>query len=535
MIAKGLPHGFRATVINRAAMDATSNRRQFVLGLAAIAGGGPAFVRHARAADVPRFALGVASGHPRADRLVLWTRLTGASLPDAADVHWELAHDEAFTRIAARGTEQAEAAWAHSVHAEPTGLEPGRGYWSRFSARGQRSAAGRTRTAPAPGDVVGRLRFAIASCQRWDHGHYAAWRHMAEQDLDLVLFLGDYIYEYPSPPVAIRLHTGTLLRTLDDYRARYAQYKSDPALQAAHAMAPWITVWDDHEIENDYANETPQLPDPLFARRRAAATQAYWEHMPFPKALRPSGGSAMRIYGRYDWGTLARIHALDDRQYRDVQACPKPGRHGSNTVFVKECPELLDSRRSLLGATQEQWLTEGWDRDRPWNLLAQQTLMTRLTWSDPAAAGGGSYWTDGWDGYPAARQRLLNGVAERKLPGVVVLGGDVHAHYVADLKADHDDPRAPVVASEFCGTSISSRGMSQKRTALAQSLNPHVRYAHSEQRGYIGFELGPKRLDARLHAVDNPLDPRSAVQVAAQFSVENGAHGVLSTARQGRE
>ncbi|HEX3142189.1 MAG TPA: alkaline phosphatase D family protein, partial [Rhizobacter sp.] len=294
----------------------------------------PALVRHARAADTPRFALGIASGHPRPDRLVLWTRLTG-ELPERVDVRWELAHDEAFKNIAASGTEVAEAAWAHSVHAEPTGLQPARGYWYRFSALGQQSAVGRTRTAPAPDAEAGSLRFAIASCQRFDHGHYAAWRHLATQELDLVLFLGDYIYEYPSPPVALRLHTGTATHTLDEYRARYAQYKSDPALQAAHAIAPWITVWDDHEVENDYAAGTPQTPDLFFARRRAAATQAYWEHMPFPKLMRPRG-SDMRIYDRYDWGTLARIHALDDRQYRDVQACPPPGRQGSNTVLLKD-------------------------------------------------------------------------------------------------------------------------------------------------------------------------------------------------------
>ncbi|MGY4831369.1 alkaline phosphatase D family protein [Sphaerotilaceae bacterium SBD11-9] len=487
----------------------------------------PAFVRHARAADTPRFALGLASGHPRADRLVLWTRLSGEALPERVDVRWELAHDEAFQQIAARGTEVAEAAWAHSVHAEPAGLQPGRWYWYRFSALGQQSAAGRTRTAPAADAPAGSLRFAIASCQRWDHGHYAAWRHAAAQELDLVLFLGDYIYEYPSPPIALRLHDGPATRTLDDYRARYAQYKSDPALQAAHAAAPWITVWDDHEIENDYAAGTPQTPDPFFAQRRAAATQAYWEHMPFPKEMRPRG-TEMRLYDRYDWGTLARIHALDDRQYRDVQACPRPGRNGSNTVVLKDCPDLADPKRTLLGAEQERWLAQGWDTDRPWNLLAQQTLMARLSWTDPATTGG-SYWTDGWDGYPAARQRLLAPVADRKLPGVVVLGGDVHAHCVADLKADFDDPRSAVIATEFCGTSISSNGMSQSRTEAAHKLNPHVRYAHSDQRGYVGFTLGPKRLDASLYAVANPRDAASAVNVAARFSVEVGTPGAQSS------
>ncbi len=526
MIVSALSSGFVAAVVNRFAMSTLTNRRQVLslsAGVAACVSFAPLFVRHARAADTPRFALGIASGHPKPDRLVLWTRLSGADLPAKVDVRWELAHDEAFTQIAANGTELAEAAWAHSVHAEPAGLQPARWYWYRFTALGQQSAVGRTRTAPAADAEVSALRFAIASCQRWDHGHYAAWRHLATQELDLVLFLGDYIYEYASPPLALRYHVGTATQSLDDYRNRYAQYKSDPALQAAHAAAPWLVVWDDHEIDNDYANGRPQGgPDPLFASRRAAATQAYWEHMPFPKAMRPRG-SEMRLYERYDWGTLARIHTLDDRQYRDVQACPRPGRSGSNTVKLKGCPELLDPQRSLLGADQERWLTQGWDSGRAWNLLAQQTLMARFSWSDPAQ--GGTYWTDGWDGYTASRNRLLGTVAERKLPGVVALGGDVHANYVADLKADYDDAKSPVIATEFCGTSISSNGLAQSRVDTARPFNPHVRYSHTEQRGYVGFTLGAKRLDASLWVVQDPKEPASAVNIATRFAVELGRPG----------
>ncbi|MBC7994163.1 MAG: alkaline phosphatase D family protein [Rhizobacter sp.] len=520
MIVSAASSGFTAAVVNRPTM---STSRRHVLSLSAGVVLAPLFVRHARASDTPRFALGIASGHPKPDRLVLWTRLSGADLPASVDVRWELAHDEAFTKIAASGTEQAEAIWAHSVHAEPQGLQPARWYWYRFTALGQQSAVGRTRTAPAADAEVNTLRFAIASCQRWDHGHYAAWRHLATQDLDLVLFLGDYIYEYASPPLALRYHAGTATLTLDDYRNRYAQYKGDPALQAAHAAAPWLVVWDDHEIENDYADGRPQGgPDPLFASRRAAATQAYWEHMPFPKAMRPRG-SEMRLYERYDWGTLARIHTLDDRQYRDVQACPRPGRNGSNTVKLKDCPELLDPKRSLLGADQERWLAQGWDSARGWNLLAQQTLMSRFAWSDPAE--GGTYWTDGWDGYAASRSRLLGAVTERKLPGVVVLGGDVHANYVADLKADYDDAKSPVIATEFCGTSISSNGLAQSRVDAARPFNPHVRYSRTDQRGYVGFALGAKRLDASLWTVQDPKDDASPVNIATRFAVELGRPG----------
>ena len=474
----------------------------------------------------PRFALGVASGQPHSDGMVLWTRVTGSNLPQRFAVTWQIAADERFRRIVASGNETADAADAHSIHAEPAGLEPARQYWYRFTALGQQSRVGRTRTAPAADAAVPTLRFAIASCQRFDSGHYAAWRHIAGQDLDLVVFLGDYIYETPSRPDSIRRHEGGLARTLDQYRARYATYKSDPSLQAAHASAPWLVVWDDHEVSNDYADARNARLDAGFLQRRAAAYKAYWEHMPFAKAQRPSGPD-MRIYGHVDWGRLARFHLLDDRQYRDPQACPRPGRGGSNTVTRDECPALADPRRTLLGAAQERWLAEGWDTTRPWNLVAQQTLMARFSWRDRrrAARDGGHgderVWTDGWEGYAPARDRLLDVVAERKVPGVVVLGGDVHSHYVADLKTDFDDDTATAVATEFCGTSISSLStLDQAHLDAARRFNPHIRYARSDRRGHVSFSVEPGQLLATLHSVDEPLDPHSGVSVLARFAVD---------------
>lgn len=482
----------------------------------------PTFVACARAADVPRFGLGVASGQPRPDGMVLWTRLTGPGLPDAVSVQWELAHDEAFTQIAARGVETAEAATAHSVHAEPVGLAPGRAWWYRFTALGDRSTPGRTRTAPAPQSTA-TLRFAIASCQRWEYGHYAAWRDITASQPELILFLGDYIYEYAMAVDPVRTVSGGRVTTLEDYRDRYAQYKADPLLQAAHACAPWVLVWDDHEVENDYAGAVGGGFFGDFRQQRAAAYQAYWEHMPFPKSARPQG-DAMRIYGHLDWGRLARIHLLDDRQYRDPQVCPRPGRVlGSNTVSLKACPELLDPRRSLLGAAQERWLAEGWSLERPWNLVAQQTLMSRLSWTDTATEP--SYWTDGWDGYAPSRQRLLATAAQRQVPGLVVLGGDVHAHYVSQLRPDYDDPRSPVIGAEFCGTSISSRGPAQSRLDAALPLNPHLLYGNARQRGSVLFRLDEGLLQADLRAVDRPRDPASAVRSAARFVVEAGRPG----------
>jgi alkaline phosphatase D len=496
-------------------------RRRFLSGAAAVVGS-PWLLRTARGGDASPFGLGIASGQPRADGVVLWTRLVGETLPERVPVRWQIAADERFARVVAHGEETAEAASAHSVHAEPSGLEPGRWYWYRFEALGAQSPVGRTRTAPAA-DAAATLRFAIASCQRFDVGHYAAWRHVAAADLDVVFFLGDYIYEYGTRKDPVRRLEGGEVFTLDQYRARYATHKSDPSLQAAHAAAPWLLVWDDHEVSNDYAGVRGQDLAVDTRARRAAAYRAYWEHMPFPKSARPLDAD-MRIYGRLDWGRLARIHLVDDRQYRDLQVCTRPGMGGSNTVALAQCPALADPARTLLGAEQEQWLAAGWDLARPWNLLAQQTLMARFTWLDPAL-GGGMYWTDGWDGYAPARNRLLGAVSDKKVGGVVVLGGDVHSHYVADLKADYDDPKAPVVASEFCSSSISSLSVPQARIDIAREYNPHIHYGRGDQRGYMSFELDAQQLRASVHVVDRPRDAASGVTTAARFVVEANRPG----------
>ncbi len=493
------------------------------------------FIRHAQAADLPRFELGISSGTPQPHSVVLWTRLSGPNLPANVNVQWELAHDEAFARIAARGVEVATPDEAHSVHAEPRNLEPARSYWYRFTALGQQSMVGRTSTAPTPDAAVTELHFAIASCQRWDHGQWAAWRHIANHPPELMLFLGDYIYEGASSAGGPRAHRGGPVRTLAGYRDRYAQYKSDPALQAAHAACPWLMVWDDHEVENDYAGLQGHRLQTDFERQRAEAYQAYWEHMPLPRAVKPLTHH-MSMHSRLDWGRLARFHLLDDRQYRSPQACPKPFRGGSNIVRASHCAELQDPQRTMLGAAQEAWLAEGLSLDRPWNLLAQQTLMApysrearsareTLTTADGSFRDG-TFWTDGWDGYPAARDRLLRTVAQRQVPGMVVLGGDVHANFVADLRVNNDDERSPIVASEFCGTSISSHGAKQSTTDKNRAFNPHLHYARSDERGTQRFVLRPQQLQAAIHAVDEPLDTLSAEHISAKFTVAAARPGV---------
>lgn len=479
------------------------------------------------------FSLGVASGEPHPHGFTLWTRLFDSSsqmeLPKTVIVNWELSKDQNFKSIVQRGNSIAQDTWGHSVHIDVVGLESSKNYWYRFNALGQQSMVGRTRTAPSL-DALEPLNFVITSCQRWDQGHYAAWKHIAQEEPDLILFLGDYIYEYGPIEGRVRMHEGPRVTTLEQYRSRYAQYKSDPSLQAAHAIAPWMTVWDDHEVDDDYAGLQGADLQSDFLRQRNDAYQAYWENMPLPASMQPkmvNGQLQIQIYRRTNWGKLASLHFIDDRQYRDPQVCPKPFKGGSNVVKASECLELQNPHRTLLGREQENWLYQGWDLDKPWNLLAQQTLMAPLNWGNPVAPDLGTYWTDGWDGYPFARSRLLDSIAQSGVKGVVTLGGDVHAHFVSDLKSNFNDPNSNTLATEFCGTSISSFGLDNSLLQKVKPLNPHLQYARSDQRGYISFSVTAKLLTAKLMALHNVNDPDSTIETAATYAVDPlkaGAH-----------
>jgi alkaline phosphatase D len=503
------------------------SRREFLCRATALAAALPA----PRLLAQPRFernpfTLGVASGYPTPDGVVLWTRL---GLPaDAAKgtvgVGWEVAADDAFRNIVRRGKESAAPRWAHSVHVEVAGLEPARPYFYRFHAGGAVSPTGRTRTAPAPDAAAERLRFAFASCQQYEQGWYSAYRHMATEDLDLVVHLGDYIYESSWGSKHVRKHDAEEPYTLEEYRARYALYKSDPDLQAAHAAFPWLVTWDDHEVQNDYANDRSQYGDirEAFLARRAAAYQAHYEHMPLPRRMQPRGPD-MHIYTRWDYGALARFHVLDDRQYRDHQVCPRADRGGgSNVVPLADCPDLLNPGRTLLGAAQEQWLEEGLTGSPArWNVLAQQTIMAQV---DRRLGPEQAFWTDGWDGYPKAREKLLGTLAGKRVANPVVIGGDVHTAAVADLKTDFNDPKSPVVATEFTGTSITSQGLTQKAIETWRAENPHIRYANSTRRGYTTMELTAQRCTARLRTVNEKAHD-SPVTTSAVWVVEDGRPG----------
>jgi alkaline phosphatase D len=427
--------------------------------------------------------------------------------------------------LVATGTAEAQAAWAHSVHVEPRGLKPDRWYWYRFLAGDAVSPVGRTRTAPEAGALSPRLRFAFASCQQYEQGYFNAYRHIATDAPDLVAFLGDYIYESSWGSNHVRKHgTRGQPYTLEEYRARYALYKSDPDLQAGHAACPWIVTWDDHEVVNDYAADRGEggRQNWPFLARRAAAYRAYYEHMPLPQRMRP-GRAEMRIYTELDWGGLARFCILDDRQYRAFQACRQAGTRGAPVVDPTQCEELADPARHILGPEQERWLEGALTASQArWNLLAQQTPMAQF---DQQPGPGRRAWTDGWDGYPVARKRLLNFIASNRIRNPVALGGDVHSFNVNDLKLDFDDPTSPVVASEFVGTSVTSQAWAQEKLNAFLPDNPHMKLVDSRYRGYVRVEVTPTQMRADLRALDSVQQTDAACNTLASFVVEDGKAG----------
>ena len=485
------------------------------------------------------FALGVASGSPRADGVVLWTRLlideadrqadpaAAQGSRDPVSVQWALFADESLRQLVRQGEVVTDATRGHSVHVPLRDLPAGREFWYRFTCGDAVSAVGRTRTAPAADTPVQRLRMALASCQHYEQGQYIAHRDIAEQSLDFVLFVGDYIYESSNPRFLIRQHDGPEPKTLEAYRQRYAQYKRDPWLQASHAAHPWILMWDDHEVVNDYANDRDNRysPPDVFLARRAAAYQAYFEHQPLwlgPDPTSPARAS-MRLHDRLSWGTLADIWTLDCRQYRDHQACPDPLKGGARTVL--NCAEMEDPARSMLGRAQETWLSEGLRASRArWRLIAQSTQISPTSIATPL---GRTTFNDAWDGYPQARLRLLQTIAELPERNVVTLGGDVHMNVAAPLRQRPGDPSSPVVASEFVTTSITSRGMSDNILSLIRASNPDLLHARSDERGYTLIDVRPEVLRAEFRSTPHPASASNPLRVQAAFQVLAGRPGPL--------
>jgi alkaline phosphatase D len=489
------------------------------------------------------FSLGVASGMPRPDSVVLWTRLVTAkgaekeaestlTAASTVAVSYEIYSDAALTQLLRKGVVQTSADRAFSVHVPVNGLASGRTYFYRFISGNAVSPVGRTRTAPEAGATPDQLRIALASCQHFEQGHYVAHRDIAAQDLDFVLFVGDYIYESSNPRYVVgpaRLHTGGVPKTLDEYRARHAQYKSDPDLQAAHAAHPWVLTWDDHEVCNDYArDQDPAHSDPkVFIQRRAAAYRAYFEHMPL--ALGPDadrGGHTMRIYDRMAWGQLADVWTLDCRQYRSYQACQEPMRGGSRRVTG--CDELADPQRTMLGLAQEHWLAQGLgNASGDWKIIAQSTQVSP---SGLATTGSGrSINADGWDGYPHARQRLLQTVVDARLTDVVTLGGDVHRNVAAQLRLQPNEANSPIVASELVCTSVTSHGGSLKTQEKMLRDNPDMAYARTDERGYALLSMTAQELRCDFRTTPHAEQADAFLRTSTSYVVERGRAGVQKT------
>ncbi len=459
---------------------------------------------------------------------MLWTRLApdplnggGMNGQGAVEVAYEVAEDEGFGRVVLRGTAIAEPALAHSVHADATGLRPGREYFYRFVAGGEISRVRRTKTAPAMGADLEHLRFAFASCAHWEHGYFTAYRHLAREDLDLLLFLGDYIYEYSAGTAyepdtgAVRTFPDSETMTLAAYRNRHALYKTDPDLQAAHAAFPWITTWDDHEVENNYAGGASELEDPeaVFLERRAAAYQAYYEHLPLRPESMPLGPD-LRLYRRLAYGNLATFNMLDTRQYRTDQPC--------GDGVQARCAAAQDPDATLTGPDQERWLLEGLDASEArWNVIGQQVMMAELT---IPREGEEQYNLDQWDAYPAARNRILGHVMSHAIPNTVVLTGDIHSTWIADLKADFEDPASATVATEFVTSSITAYNPFANLLRFLLPTNDHFRY-YDGRHGYMRCEVTPERWQTDIRAMESVTEPDIPIETVATFVVEDGEPG----------
>ena len=475
------------------------------------------------------FTLGVASGDPWPDGFVIWTRLAPAPLQPhggmrmaVVPVEWEIAEDERFARIVRSGSASARPELGHSIHVELSGLKPGWRYWYRFHADGEVSPVGTVRTAPAPGVALDRVRIGVAGCQHYEEGLYTAYRHLGEtSDLDAIFHYGDYIYEGRARNCAkakhcIRPHIGDEIYSLDDYRQRYAQYKLDPDLQFAHAAAAFVVSYDDHEVDNNWYADCDQDGSPAesFLLRRAAALQAWYEHMPVRQAQFPAGGT-LRMYRRFDYGDLLRMQVLDTRQYRHG-GLPQTNRPPQGCRLATSGPV------TMLGSQQEEWLAAGLSNSARWNLLAQQVMVMPLTY--PASRAAGRINVDSWSGYAAARERLVTEITERDLKNVVIATGDVHQHHAGIVPARAEALDGPAVATEFVCTSISSGGDGtelSKGWRNTPAENPHCQL-YNARRGYQVFDIDRDIWRTEVWTLDKVSSPGGRVSLATTFAVERG-------------
>jgi len=505
------------------------SRRQFIHSAAVTAAAWPLTVRAAQTPAVPGTGLfrhGVASGDPLTDRVILWTRVTPPATRSATspmDVRWQVATDEGLTQVLARGTAPAASERDFTVKVDAGNLRPGRTYFYAFDTGGERSPVGRTKTLPERD--TRRVRLGQVSCSNYPTGYFNVYRCLANRpDLDAVVHLGDYIYEFPTTQYVDRsidrpvLPPGELL-TLQDYRTRYAIYRSDVDLQDVHRVHPFIVVWDDHETANDAwsggaGNHNDGEGD--WKTRQQAAYRAYLEWMP----IRESNQSGIRLFRRFQFGDLADLIMLDTRGLRDQQ------------VRGSDAAALAGPRRTLLGAEQEAWLFDmlrgSQSAGTRWRVVGQQILFSPLT-----VPGMAVQKTDVWDGYPVARERVLDMLVRNRISNVAILTGDIHSSWALDVPKNpwsgYDvKTGAGSLAIEIVAPAVSSPPMfsSPAQRELAKALQPlahHLKFLDGDSRGYVLLDIGLDRLQADWYFVPTVTERTDRESRAASFVCERGS------------
>ncbi|UYQ61605.1 alkaline phosphatase D family protein [Streptomyces peucetius] len=510
----------------------TPSRRTVVKAAAATAVAAPVLAAAASPAtaaeQTPAFLHGIASGDPLPDGVLLWTRVTpspdalpGSGLGAGTEVVWEVAEDKDFALTVARGTITSTAAADHTVKADVRGLRPATSYWYRFTAGSTVSPAGRTRTAPAADAAAPGVRFGVVSCANWESGWFSAYRHLAARgDLDAVLHLGDYIYEYatggyPAEEYGVRQHEPRHeIVTLADYRLRHATYKTDPDLRALHAAHPLIAIWDDHELANDAwaggaENHTPGA-EGEWAARVAAAKQAYFEWMPVRASTEGT------VYRRLRFGKLADLHLLDLRSFRSQQSSIGNG-------------DVDDPDRTLTGRAQLDWLKAGLAAsDASWQLVGTSVMISPVAFGslpayllEPIAElmglpkEGLAVNVDQWDGYTDDRKELLTHLAQRGIENTVFLTGDIHMAWANDVPVKAATyPLSPAAATEFVVTSVSSDNLddllhvapgtvSLVASAAVRAANRHVKWVDMDAHGYGVLDVTAERSQMDYYTISD--------------------------------
>lgn len=526
-----------------------ADRRQFLLGLAGltslalVSGLSPVKTWANPKFPISPFQLGVASGDPWPDGFVIWTRVApyplsvdGGMPNEAVNVKWEVALDRNFKKIVQTGEVQAHPDLHHTVHVEVTGLAPQTRYYYRFLMSDYESPIGTAKSAPSAQQMPNKVRIAVVGCQHYETGYYTAYDYLSkEEDIDIVFHYGDYIYEGPEGKgggraignlrvsIPARQHIGPEIKTLFQYRIRYAQYRADPNLQAAHASAPFAITFDDHEVDNNWVADLEEKGEKreIFLLRRAAAFQAWYEYMPVRLAQKPQGPD-ITAYRTLDFGQMLRMNILDTRQYRSPILCSKAQlEQGLDTNGY--CRTDNQKAEHMLGKVQEEWLARQMRHDKRWNILAQQIQV--MPWVRYNKSGNAYFGKDTWNGYPYARERLIQSIHDNAPNGnTVILSGDLHQYFVANIPSDLNDYKSQSIATEFLTTSITSTGNGQPIRPGQEDilkLNPHIKFIN-DQRGYQTLDFFKDHMRTDLNVLDFVEKPGGKLSIAASFEVEYG-------------